>query len=106
MGGVDMRPEMASWLKPLADALGVATPFIYAAATYGLFSWLDKKASGQAKRAITSWFKPVQIDRERVSATVVEIFDRFYTTPLLGWRAFLRSSIFSLVLSAVFVYEY
>ena len=33
------------------------TPFIYAAATYGLFVWLDENASNKAKIALVSLLK-------------------------------------------------
>jgi hypothetical protein len=43
---------MPSWLTEVLELLGLTTPLVYAAATYGLFRWLDKKASGPAKRAL------------------------------------------------------
>jgi hypothetical protein len=36
--------------------LGFSTPFIYALATYGLFHYLDRKASAKAKQAISGWY--------------------------------------------------
>jgi len=87
------------------DKLGLATPFIYGAGTYGFFHYLDNQASGQAKKAIAGWFKPLEYDRAAVAAAVVEIFDRLYTHPLLGWRAILRSALFTIVITAIFAYE-
>ena len=37
---------------------------------------------------------------------MVEIFDRLYTRPLLGWRAVLRSAFLTSIITAIFVYEY
>src|SRR5262249_45080420 len=85
--------------------LGLSTPFIYAAATYSVFHFLDDKASGQAKRAISGWLKPLQYDKTAVAAAMVEVFDRLYTTPLLGWRAFLRSTSFTLIVTVIFLVE-
>jgi len=39
-------------MEKLLEHLGYATPFIYAAAAYGLFAWLDKEASDDAKAAL------------------------------------------------------
>jgi len=36
-------------MEKLLEHLGYATPFIYAAAAYGLFAWLDENASDEAK---------------------------------------------------------
>jgi hypothetical protein len=74
-----------------AKLLGLGTPFVYASATYGVFHYLDGRASGQAKQAISGWFKPLEYDAPALSAAMVELFDRLYTTPLFGWRAMLRS---------------
>jgi hypothetical protein len=87
------------------DKLGLATPFVYAAGTYYFFHYLDTQASAQAKQAISGWFKPLEYDRAAVAAAVVEIFDRLYTRPLLGWRAALRSALFTIVITAIFAYE-
>jgi hypothetical protein len=86
-------PGLAEILK----ALGFTTPFIYAAATYGFFHWLDKKASGPAKRAISGWLEPREYDRAAVAAAIVELFDRVYTRPLLRWFAFVRSALITIV---------
>ena len=87
------------------EKLGLATPFVYAAGIYYFFHYLDGQASAQAKTAISGWFKPLEYDRTAVAAAVVEIFDRLYTRPLLGWRAALRSALFTIVVTAIFAYE-
>lgn len=85
--------------------LGLGTPFIYAAGTYGFFHYLDKQASPKAKKAIAGWLKPREYERAAVSAALVEIFDRLYTRPLLGSRAALRSAVLTSVITLVFLYE-
>ncbi len=94
-------PEVAQVLK----LLGFTTPFIYAAATYGFFHWLDKKASGPAKRAISGWLEPKEYDRAAIAAAVLELFDRVYTRPLQAWPAVLRSALITVTISILFVYE-
>jgi hypothetical protein len=37
---------------------------------------------------------------------VTEIFDRIYTVPLFGWRAFTRSALFSIIITAWFVLKF
>src|ERR1700739_4367892 len=41
----------------------------------------------------------------QVASALVEVFDRIYTYPLLRWRAFGRSLLFTTVVSAIFVFE-
>jgi hypothetical protein len=97
---------MPSWLTEVLKVLGFTTPFIYAGATYGFFHWLDKKASGPAKRAISGWLEPKDDDKAAVQAAVLELFDRVYTTPLLTWRAFFRSAVITLVVLILFIYDF
>jgi hypothetical protein len=40
-----------------------------------------------------------------VAASLIEIFDRIYTHPLLRWSAFFRSALFTLIVTAFFVFE-
>src|SRR5215471_825196 len=86
--------------------LGFATPFLYATATFGFFHYLDDKVSDEAKVAISGWLQPKQYDRASVAHATVEIFDRVYTKPLLGWRALLRSASITLIFVFIFLYEY
>jgi hypothetical protein len=44
---------MRNWLTEVLRLGGFTMPAIYAVAAYGLFHWLDKKASGLAKKAIS-----------------------------------------------------
>jgi hypothetical protein len=98
--------RMPTYVLDLIKQLGFFTPFVYAAATFWFFHYLDKQASAQAKKAISGWFKPLQYDRAAVAAAIVELFDRLYTRPLLGWRAVLRSAVFTLVVTGIFLFEF
>jgi hypothetical protein len=95
-----------SYVSEALKLLGFGTPFIYASATYGLFHYLDNRASGQAKKAISGWLQPREYDKAGVADAMVEIFDRLYTRPLFGWRALMRSAIFTICMTAVFFYEF
>jgi hypothetical protein len=96
---------MPGWLTEVLKALGFTTPFIYAAATYGAFHYLDKKASGPAKRTISAWINSTYIDKQQSAAIAVEIFDRIYTVPLWGWRAIVRSIIFTTIITVLLVWH-
>jgi hypothetical protein len=54
---------MPGWLTELFKLLGLSTPLAYAAAVYGFFHFLDKKASGAAKQAMSNWCKGGRINR-------------------------------------------
>jgi hypothetical protein len=84
---------------------GLSAPLLYALATYGVFHYLDKRSSAQARKAIRLWLKPFEYDKTAVASAVVELFDRLYTCPLLHWRAAARSAVISLIIIAVFQYE-
>jgi len=82
-------------LKDVFEALSLGTPFMFAAATYGLFHWLDRNASAQATRAISGWLRGEAYRRIDVRLAILAAFDRLYSSPLLRVRAFLRSAMFS-----------
>lgn len=96
---------MSTGLAEALKLLGFGTPCVYAAATYSFFHFLDKRASGAAKKALSGWIGSSAYDRTAAADAMVEMFDRLYTRPLLGWRAFIRSSIITLVVTGIFVYE-
>jgi hypothetical protein len=89
----------------LLDHLGYAAPLLYAAAAYGLFRWLDENLSTAAKAALASTMKLRSYGKEQVASALVEVFDRIYTRPLLSWRAFVRSLVFTTVVSAIWTFE-
>src|SRR6478736_2969968 len=93
---------MDNALEKVLQLLGLGTPFLYAAAAFVCFHYLDKKASAQAKVAIATWFKAIAASQNDVSSALVEVFDRIYTQPLLGWRALRRSAIISTTLSIIY----
>jgi len=88
-------------LQVALRTLGLGTPFLFAAATYALFHYVDKKASGAAKDAASDLIASKRISNEKISAIAVEIFDRLYTKPLWGWRAVARSATFTTVITLV-----
>ena len=90
---------MDAALTAVLKLLGFGQPVLYAAATFGFFHWLDRKASGAAKKAIAGWFKPLEYDGKAVRAALVEAFDRIYGAPLLSWRSFGRSAVISVILT-------
>jgi hypothetical protein len=92
-------------METLLEHLGYTTQFIYAAAAYGLFHWLDKNASDEAKAALARTMSLKGYKSEQVASALVEVFDRIYTHPLLRWRAYLRSLLFTTVVSAIWLYE-
>jgi hypothetical protein len=92
-------------MDELLRLLGLGTPVIYAAAIYGLFHWLDANVSEGGKEAISRLLDLKDYDSKQVSAAFVEVFDRLYSSPLLSTRAFLRSSVITLVTSGIFICE-
>jgi hypothetical protein len=92
-------------LQDALKLLGVSTPFIYAAATYGVFLYLDRKASSQAKKAISAWLKPIDVDRTAIARALVEVFDWLYPQPLSSLRTFLRSAAFSSIVTSLALFR-
>jgi hypothetical protein len=93
-------------MEELAKQLGYNTaPLIYAGMAYGFFHWLDENASDEAKGALARTMTFKDYKSEQVASTLVEVFDRIYSYPLLRWRAFFRSLLFTTVVSAIFIFE-
>lgn len=89
----------------LLKFLGLTTPLIYATAAYGLFHWLDENASDEAKAALARTMRFKDYKNEQIASALAEVFDRIYSYPLLRWRTFGRSLLFTTVVSAIFVFE-
>src|SRR5882724_3351701 len=96
---------MPPWLTEVLKLLGFTTPFVYAAATYGVFHWLDKKASGPAKRALTARLQSQPPNKETLANYALEVFDRIYSRPFLHWRGLFRSSVLTTAITAICWYE-
>jgi hypothetical protein len=79
-------------LKEIAQLLGFGAPIAAALAIYALFKFLDKKASGAAKEAISAWMKGEEYKQLDLGAAVIGGFDHLYGTPLLRITTFLRSA--------------
>ncbi|UGX97130.1 hypothetical protein G6321_00019150 [Bradyrhizobium barranii subsp. barranii] len=90
-------------MEELAKQLGITT--VYATATYAFFHWLDESASDEAKAALARTMSLKDYKSQQVASALVEIFDRIYTYPLLRWRAFMRSLLFTLTVTAIFTFE-
>jgi hypothetical protein len=84
---------------------GLGTPFGYASMAFSLFSLLDLGLSDRAKSALAKLASFGDYDGEEVSAALIEVFDRLYSAPLLSARAFVRSVIFTLMVTGLFVLE-
>jgi hypothetical protein len=92
-------------LDEIAKLLGLGTPFLYAGAVYGLFYWLNENLSDDAKHALSRLLQVEDYDQGKVSAAIVEIFDRVYTKPLLSWHALFRSMLLTLAVTVIYLYE-
>jgi hypothetical protein len=96
---------MPTWLAQALNLLELSRPAIYAIAVYRVFHYLDRQASGTAKKASSDWFQRKQYDHIAVSDATIEMFERLYTKPLLGWRAFVRSALFTVCMSGKLFFE-
>ena len=96
---------MEKLLEKLSEQFGYAAPFMYAAAAYSFFHWLDENASAEAKAALARTMRFKDYKNEQVASALVEVFDQIYTYPLFRWRAFFRSLLFTTVVSAIYVFE-
>jgi len=85
--------------KDIFAAIGLGTPFYFAAVTYCFFFWLDRNASAQASRAISGWLEGHPNARIDTRQGVIDMFDHLYTSPLIRVRAFVRSCCVSLAVS-------
>jgi hypothetical protein len=93
-------------MEKLLEHLGYTTPFVYMAAAYGLFAWLDENASDAAKAALAKTIKLKEVRSAQIAAAFLEMFDRLYTEPLLTWRALSRSAFFTLLVTIIFIRAY
>jgi hypothetical protein len=93
-------------MEELAKQLGYDTaPFGYAALAYGLFHWLDENVSDEMKAVLARTMRFKDYKDDQIASALVEVFDWIYTYPLLRWRAFFRSLLFTTVVSAIFLFE-
>lgn len=92
-------------MDKLLEHLGYGTPFIYAAAAYWLFSWLDTNTSEEAKAALARTMKLKDMGPKEIASALAEVFDQIYTYPLLHWRALFRSLAFTTIVTMIWAYE-
>lgn len=91
-------------IREIFGLIKLGTPIYLAGAVFSLFSYLDKRASPKATKAISSWLRSGEYNSTDVSSTLVELFDKLYTCPLWGWRAILRSFIVSAAATSIAIY--
>lgn len=89
-------------MEKALQIVGFGTPFISAAATFWVFQWLDRNASARATRSVSAWLKSSPLKQLDVGDATISLFDRVYSFPLFGRRAFYRSAIISLVIWSFF----
>ena len=93
-------------MKELADLLGFCAPFIAAAGIYGLFMFLDSKASAPAKAAIVSWMDGEQYSNFDVKRAILSSFNSIYGQRLFSVKAFLRSAALSVCVALIYLALY
>jgi hypothetical protein len=93
-------------MDKLVELLGLGTPFLYGGAAYGFFIWLDANLSDEARKELARLVSVKDYEPTTVSTGIVQLFDRIYTHPLFAWRAFLRSTAITLLLSMIYIYEF
>lgn len=91
-------------MEKLFELLGYATPALYAGIAFSFFTWLDRELSNDAKAAFASLLHDSEHNAKMAHA-ILEAFDTVYTIPLFGWRAAMRSVLFTLAVSIVYSYE-
>jgi hypothetical protein len=92
-------------VEELSKYLGLATPVLYAAATYKFFDFIDARASDAAQSAISHWIQSLRHSRNSIGSALHEIFRRIYGSSLLSFRTFGRVAILSLVIQFVMICE-
>jgi hypothetical protein len=68
---------------------------VVAAGTYGLFAFIDRKASRPAKQAVSDWIKRREYAGLSIADTILEAFHNIYTPTLLSFDALARSTVYS-----------
>jgi hypothetical protein len=90
-------------MERVLEIIGLGTPFIFGAATFWVFHWLDRNASAKATRSISAWLKSRPLEKFDAGDATISLFDRVYSSPLFRFRAFGRSAIISLFNWAAFL---
>jgi hypothetical protein len=85
------------WWRYISEWLGIGVSGVYAVATYGFFHFLDRKASGAAKRAVSKLIQAEVYARIDLGEYFIGIFDRLQVAPRLHLGAFLRSCTISCI---------
>jgi hypothetical protein len=97
--------DLPSWLAKFLEVLELGTPGAYAATTYAICHWADSNASDEAKTMFSNLLQPKQYDKRGVGSAVICMFDEVYTRNLVSWNAFARSTLFTICMTIIFLYE-
>jgi hypothetical protein len=79
----------------ILQLVGLGLPYALSVGIYGIFLYLDKKASGAAKKALTGWLKNEPYARFDLQAALISAFDRIYGAPLGSLNALRRSALYT-----------
>jgi hypothetical protein len=93
-------------IAEVLKVLGFTPAYLYAAAAYGVFHFLDKKASGQAKRIVSLWLRALPYDKKALSDAILEAFTRIYGPKLLSWSTALRSMCISIAATIAYLFHF
>lgn len=94
---------MGSQLERVFQLVGLGLPYALSGGIYTIFVFIDKKASGPAKKALSNWLKAEPYVRFDLRAAVVGAFDSIYGTPLLSVNSFRRSSLYTLIVGVLWL---
>ena len=78
-------------LKDVLELVGLGAPFTSLGRYIGSSTGSTATRRPQAKRAISAPLKSEPYWAVDVGREIIVAFDRLYTSPLLRWRAFLKS---------------
>lgn len=87
------------WKRP--DLFGFGYALTLAVSTWCFFRFLEKHASPRARQALNEWIDADAISGFDLKSAILASFDAVYTYPLFRLRAFSRSALFSLMVTAV-----
>ncbi len=90
-------------MNALIKILGLSAPLAAALVIYGLFRFLDRKASSAANRAIVAWMKGEKYRRLDLETVVINSFDHLYGKPLFGLNAFVRCAGISALAIVIYI---
>jgi hypothetical protein len=95
---------MSTLVETLGHILNLAAPIAAASVCYGVFKFLDDKASDDANLLINSWMKSKdQLGQDKLVSTAIWSFDHLYGAPILRFRTFIRSALLPSIATAIYI---